>query len=139
MKLFAMSLDQNDRSTVGFIDVKMQKLGDLESISAKQDGIECRVGYRVSYTHARTSPEFDAPGGPFEMHTGGPPHFVARMWGSTENTMQDGSVFRNTAGDFLYVRPGCLHNSNQLGVVPGVVFNLLLPGTEDDTGPLVLK
>ena len=131
MKLFAMTLDQNDRSTVGFVDVKMQKLGDLESISAKQDGVEWRVGYRVSSLQARTSPEFGAPGGP--------PHFTARMSGSSENTMQDGSVFRNSGGDFLYIRPGALHNSNQLGVVPGVVFNLLLPGTADDIGPLVLK
>ena len=139
MKLYAMNIDHNDRSTVGFVDVPMQKLGPLESISAKQDGIEWRVGYRTSYTIPRTSPNYDAPGGAFEMHVGGPPHFVARMSGNTENTMQDGSVFREAAGDFLYVRPGALHNSNQLSVVPGVVFNLLLPGTDEDTGPLVLK
>ena len=68
------------------------------------------------------------------MHTGGSPHFVARMVGSTENTMQDGAAFRQIAGDFVYVRPGSLHHSSRFGFTPGMVLNLFMPGTVEDTG-----
>lgn len=139
MKLFDMSLDENGRSTVGFIEVPMQKISETEFMSAKQDAIEWRIGFRNVYGHQRTSPDYVAAGGPFEMHVGGPPHFIGWMAGNNENTMQDGSVFRLAAGDFLYVRPGALHHSTQLSQVPPVVFNLLLPGTDEDIGPLVIK
>jgi quercetin dioxygenase-like cupin family protein len=138
-KLFEMGIDHNNRSVIGLLDIPMKKVSDLESISAKQDALHFRIGLRPFFPRARTHPDYESAGGPFEMHVGGPPHFVARMSGSTENTMQDGSVLRQTAGDFVYVRPGSLHHSNQVGHVPGVVLNLVMPGTDLDTQPLVIK
>jgi uncharacterized RmlC-like cupin family protein len=139
MRLFSMNIDHNGRSGVTFVNIPMQKLSDTESMSARQDGAYFRIGHRTSYTLARTSPKFESDGGPYEMHGFGEPHFVARLSGSTEVTMQDGSVFRSAAGDFLYVRPGCLHNSNQLSETSGVVMNMYTPGGVDDIGPLIVK
>ena len=137
--LYEMGIDHNNRSTVGVITLPMQRISDLESISAKQDAVEFRIGYRTFFPRTRTHPDYQSDSGPFSLGVGGSPHFVARMVGGTENTMQDGSVFRQTAGEFVYVRPGSLHHSNQVGFVPGVVMNVVLPGTEDDTHPLVVK
>src|SRR5690606_33823743 len=138
-KLFEMGIDHNNRSSVGLIDVPMQRVSEFESISAKQPAIHWRIGFRPFRPRSRTHHEYESAQGPFEMHVGGPPHFVARMVGGTENTMQDGAVFRQIAGDFVYVRPGSLHHSNQVGYTPGLNLNLLMPGTVDDTGPLVVK
>ena len=138
-KLFEMSIDHNSRSTVGLLDIPMQKISDVESMSAKQAATYFRIGFRPFLPRARTNADYTSNGGPFEMHVGGPPHFVARMVGTTENTLQDGSVFRQSAGDFVYTRPGSLHHSNQVGYVPGVVMNVFMPGTNVDTQPLVIK
>jgi uncharacterized cupin superfamily protein len=138
-KLFEMGLDHNNRSAVTVLDLPMQKLGEYESISAKQDATFFRIGFRPFFPRSRTNQDYASAAGPFEMHVGGAPHFVARMVGTTENTMQDGAVLRQTAGDFVYVRPGALHHSNQVGYVPGVVLNLFMPGTDETTQPLALK
>ena len=137
--LFEFGIDHNQRSTVGVIKVPMQTVSNLEQISAKQDATFFRIGYRQFLPHTRTSPDYVSAAGPTEMHVGGDPHFVARMAGSTENTLQDGSVFRQSAGDFVFCRPGSLHHSNQVGFTPGLVINLYTPGTEATTDPLVVK
>ncbi len=137
--LFEMGIDHNNRSAVGVLNIPMQKLGEYESISTKQDATYFRIGFRPWRPKTRTAADYASAAGPFEMHAGGAPHFVARMVGATENTMQDGAVFRQTAGDFVYVRPGSLHHSNQVGYTPGVVMNLFMPGTDLDTQPLVIK
>ena len=61
------------------------------------------------------------------------------MTGMNENTMQDGSVFRLSAGDFLYVRPGALHHSNPLSNTTPIVFNLIMAGADTETGPFKFK
>ena len=137
--LFEFGIDHNQRSTVGVISVPMQTVSNLEQISAKQDATFFRIGYRQFLPHSRTAPDYASAAGPTEMHVGGDPHFVARMAGSTENTLQDGSVFRQSAGDFVFCRPGSLHHSNQVGFVPGLVINMYTPGTEATTAPMVVK
>ena len=50
MKLFAMGLDQNERSITTFIDINLHKVSDTESISSKQDGLvcnACKLRYRI--------------------------------------------------------------------------------------------
>ncbi len=137
--LYEMSIDHNNRSTIGVVNVPTQTVSPLEAVSAKQDAVGFRIGYRPFLPYTRTDANYASDNGPTWMGVGGPPHFVARMVGTTENTMQDGAVFRQSAGEFFYCRPASLHNSNQNGVTPGVVMNVMLPGTEDSTGPLVVK
>ena len=128
MKIYSMGIDQNGRSTNSVVDIALAKVSDTESISAKQDGIEWRIGMRNVTSRARTNKDYESAGGPFEMHLGGPPHFTGVMSGHNEVTMQDGTSLRVSAGEFHYVRPGALHHSNLLSNVPLTMFNLLLPG-----------
>ncbi len=133
MKLFAMEMDQNGRSCAGYLDIKMTKVSDTEFLSAKQDGTEWRIGTRAIAGYPRTSKAYKSGTGPYEMHVGGPPHFVGCMSGNAEITMQDGGAWRLVPGEFLYVRPGALHHSNNASVVTTTIFNLGLPGTPADT------
>ena len=139
MKIFELGLDANGRSTPGLIDVPMTKVSDTEAISAKQPGTIWRIGMRGTTNLPRTNKEYDAPGGAYEQHLGGPPHVIAWMTGYLENTLQDGSTWRFSPGDLLFVRPGALHHSNIFSSVPATVFNLYLPGSATDTGPLDIK
>ncbi len=141
MKLYAMGIDDNGRSTMTFVDIKLNKVSDTESISARQDGVEWRIGFREITDVTRTDKNFMGgfAGGPTEMHVGGPPHFVGVMSGHIDGHMQDGSVARLNAGDFQYVRPGALHNSTIVSKTTVTMFNLLLPGKPSDTGEYVFK
>jgi hypothetical protein len=139
MKLLAFGIDENGRSTSDFIDVPLKKISETESITAKQPGTIWRIGTRGMSQHARTDKDYTSAGGPFEMHVGGVPHFIGWMTGYNENTLQDGSVIRMTGGDFVFIRPAALHHSNPLSVAMPVVFNLYLPGTDEDSGPFVFK
>jgi hypothetical protein len=134
MKFYAMGLDANGRSNTTTIECKVHEVSPTESISNKQDGIEWRMGWRQTTTDQRTKKSYDKPTGPYEMHLGGPPHFVAVMAGHNEITMQDGISLRLCPGEFHYVRPAALHHSNILSDVPVIIFNLLLPGTNADIG-----
>ncbi len=120
MKLFAMGLDQNERSTTTFIDVPMHKVSETESISAKQDAIEWRLGPRKQGDPLT--------GGPFEMHFASGAHFVGVMAGNNLIQNQAGGGWRLSAGEFLFVAPGALHHSTNPSLVPLVMFNILLPG-----------
>ncbi len=133
MKIFAMGLDANGRSMTTALDVPLHKVSETESLSGKNPGVEWRIGFREVTDRARTDKAYAKPTGPFEMHLGGPPHFVAVMAGHNEVTMQDGTSLRLCAGEFHYVRPGALHHSNILSKTPVVMFNLLLPGGLNDT------
>ncbi len=140
VKILAMGIDENNRSNTDYIDVPLQKISDTESITAKQPGTIWRIGMRGTSPIARTNKGYAQnggalSGGAFEQHLGGPPHFIGWMTGNNENTMQDGSVARLTAGDFFYVRPGALHHSNPLSATLPTVFNLYTPGTDTDIGP----
>jgi hypothetical protein len=139
MKLLAFGLDANGRSTSDYIEVPLTKISDTESITAKQPGTIWRIGTRGMTRLARTDKDYAAAGGPFEMHVGGVPHFIGWMTGYNENTLQDGSVMRLAPGDFVYIRPAALHHSNPLSAVMPIVFNLYLPGTDEDIGPFVFK
>jgi mannose-6-phosphate isomerase-like protein (cupin superfamily) len=139
MKIYAMGLDPNNRSIATFVDVPLKKISDTEAISAKQDGVLWRVGFREVTDLHRTSRNFERGAGPYEMHVGGPPHFIGIMSGHGEITMQDGGPWRLAAGEFLYVAPGAVHHSNNPSTVPVTIFNLLLPGTPNDTKPYVFK
>lgn len=139
MKIHAMLVDANGRSRATFVDVPLTKVSETESISAKQDGTEWRIGYRRFGSVPRTSKDYTSPAGPNEMHVGGPPHFIGIMSGHTEITMQDGGAWRLAAGDFLYVGPGALHHSNFPSNVMVSIFNLGLPGTPADTKDYVFK
>jgi mannose-6-phosphate isomerase-like protein (cupin superfamily) len=135
MKIAAMGLDDNGRSITTFIDIPLKKVSETKSISARQDGVEWRIGFREVTDVARTEKNFLGPfgGGPTEMHVGGPPHFVGVMSGHIESTMQDGSIMRLNTGEFQFVRPGALHNSTLVSNTTLTMFNLLLPGTAADT------
>jgi uncharacterized cupin superfamily protein len=133
MKLFAMSIDANGRSVPSFVEVPLTKVSETESLSAKQAGTQWRIGFRHNGDQPRTSKAYSSPAGPYEMHVGGPPHFVGCMSGHAEITMQDGGAWRLSAGEFLYVAPGALHHSNNSSTVPVTIFNLGLPGTPADT------
>jgi hypothetical protein len=139
MKIHEIGLDANGRSTPGLIDVPLKKISDTESISAKQPGTVWRIGMRNTSSMSRTNKDYDAPGGAFEQHLGGDPHIIAWQSGHLENTLQDGSVWRFSSGDLIFVRPGALHHSNIMSTVPATVFNLYLPGKGTDTGPLDIK
>src|SRR3954463_1709119 len=140
MKILAMGIDENSRSCTDHIDVPLVKVSETESITAKQAGIEWRLGFRGTSPIARTNRDYAQnggalSGGAFEMHLGGAPHFIGWMTGMNENTLQDGSVVRLAAGDFFYVRPGALHHSNPLSNTTPTVFNLFTPGSDTDIGP----
>jgi hypothetical protein len=141
VKILAMGIDDNGRSINTVIDIPLAKLSETEAISAKQDGVEWRIGPREVTDIARTDPGYNGPlgGGPNEMHVGGAPHFVCVMAGHLNTTMQDGSVMRLNAGDLQFVRPGALHNSTLLSNSSFIMFNLLLPGTPADTGEYKFK
>ena len=139
MKILEIGLDANGRSAPGLIDVPLKKVSETEAISAKQPGTIWRIGTRATGNLPRTNKSYDAPGGAYEQHVGGPPHIIAWQTGNLENTLQDGFTWRFAPGDLLYVRPGALHHSNIMSSVPATVFNLYLPGTELDTGPLDIK
>ena len=140
MKLFAMGIDENGRSTADFLEIKMNRVSDTESLSNKQDGGGIwRIGFRHNVEHHRTDKAYTSPAGPYEMHVGGAPHFVGCMSGHPEITMQDGGAWRLAAGEFLYVRPGALHHSNNPSTVPITIFNLYMPGTAKDTKPYPFK
>ena len=140
MKLIAMGIDENNRSCTDYIDVPLVKVSETESITAKQPGTIWRLGTRGTSGIARTNKNYAQnggalSGGAFEMHLGGPPHYIGWMTGHNENTMQDGSVVRLAPGDFFYIRPGSLHHSNPLSSTTPTVFNLYTPGTDTDVGP----
>ena len=132
MKFYAMGLDKNGRSTTTTLECKVHEVSATEALSAKQDGVEWRMGPREPMKDQRTKASYDKAGGPYEMHLGGPPKFVAVMAGFNEITMQDGISIRLCAGEFHFVRPGALHHSNFLSPVPGIILNLLLPGGPDN-------
>ena len=123
MKLFAMGLDQNERSTTTFIDINLHKVSETESISTKQDGLVWRLGPRNIGDPLN--------GGPFEMHFAGGPHFVGVMAGNNLIQNESGGGWRLSAGEFLLVTPGALHHSTNPSLVPLLMFNLLLPGNAD--------
>lgn len=139
MKIFAMGIDPNGRSTADFVDVPLTKVSATEEISAKQPGTIWRIGNRKEASVPRTAKSYTSPSGPYEMHVGGAPHFIGCMSGNAEITMQEGMPWRLTAGDFLYVRPGALHHSNNASLVPVTIFNLYMPGTPASTEPLAIK
>ena len=139
MKLFAMGIDQNGRSTADTLDVALTKVSATEEISAKQAGSIWRIGYRGVTPASRTAKTYTSAAGPLELHVGGAPHFIGIMSGHAEITMQDGGPWRLGAGEFLYVRPGALHHSNNPSQVPVTIFNLYLGGTPADTKALALK
>jgi hypothetical protein len=58
MKIHAMEIDENGRSTSSFVEIKMNKVSETESLSAKQDGTIWRVGFRHHEEHARTSKDY---------------------------------------------------------------------------------
>src|SRR5438067_6131558 len=123
MKIFAMGIDENGRSTADFLDIALHKVSDTESLSAKQDGGGIwRIGFRHNVEHSRTDKKYASPAGPYEMHVGGSPHFIGCMSGHAEITLQDGGAWRLSAGEFLYVRPGALHHSNNPSTVPITIF-----------------
>ena len=133
MKFYSMNLDANGRSYTSTIECKVHAVSPTESLSNKQDGVEWRMGPRDTSAAQRTKKGYDRNGGPYEMHIGGPPKFVAVMAGHNEITLQDGVSIRLCAGEFHFVRPGALHHSNPLSAVPLIILNLLLPGGNTDT------
>jgi oxalate decarboxylase/phosphoglucose isomerase-like protein (cupin superfamily) len=139
MKIHAMLIDANQRSVAGFVEIPMTKVSETESISARQDGVIWRIGFRHNSEHSRVEKAYSSAAGPYEMHVGGAPHFIGCMSGHAEITMQDGGAWRLAAGDFLYVAPGALHHSNNPSTVPVTIFNLYLPGTAADTKDYVFK
>ncbi len=138
VKLYAMGLDQNGRSFASLIDVPMTKVSDKETISAKQPGVLWRMGYRNNNMEDRQERNFTTQG-PYELHLGGGPHFLGIMAGYAECTMQDGSAWRMSPGDFLYTRPGALHHADNTGNVRVIIMNVELPGTDTDTQPLAIN
>lgn len=141
MKIFAIGIDDNGRSTNTFVDIPLTKVSDTESISAKQDAVEWRIGFREITDIRRTDKGYLGPfaGGPTEMHVGGAPHIVGVMSGHIDGHAQDGSIMRMNAGDFEFVRAGSLHNATIVSNVTLTMFNLLLPGTPADTGEYKFK
>jgi hypothetical protein len=139
MKILEIGIDANGRSAPGLIDVPLKKVSDTEAISAKQPATIWRIGTRPTTNIPRTNKDYDAAGGAFEQHLGGEPHLIAWQTGYLENTLQDGFTWRFAPGDLMFVRPGALHHSNIMSPVPATVFNLYLPGSATDTGPLDIK
>jgi hypothetical protein len=134
MKISAMGIDDNGRSTASFIDIPLNKISETEAISNKQQAIEWRIGPREVTDIPRTDWNYVGPlgGGPNEMHVGGAPHFVGVMAGHLNCTLQDGSVQRIGPGELQFVRAGALHNSTLLSNSSFIMFNMSLPGTPAD-------
>jgi mannose-6-phosphate isomerase-like protein (cupin superfamily) len=138
VKLYEIGLDPNGRSISALIDVPMKKVGPKEAISAKQPGVLWRIGYRNNNMEDRGERNFSTQG-PYELHLGGPPHFLGILAGYAECTAQDGSAWRMSPGDFISVRPGALHHADNTGNVRVIIMNVELPGTDSDTQPLAIK
>jgi hypothetical protein len=137
MKIAAMGIDDNGRSTADVIDIPLNKISETEALSNKQMAVEWRIGPREITDIPRTSYNYVGPlgGGPNEMHVGGAPHFVGVMAGHLDCTLQDGIVQRVGPGEFQFVRAGALHNSTLRTEGTFIMFNLQLPGTPADIGP----
>ena len=139
MKIFEIGIDANGRSTPGLIDVPHKKISDTEALSEKQPAAYWRIGMRQAQTLSRSEAGYDPGGSIYEQHIGGEPHLIAWMSGHMDNVMQNGATWRFCTGDLLYVRPGALHHSNLRSTVPPTVFNLYLPGKDNDIAPLDIK
>ena len=134
VQFYAMMIDENGRSCYGMTSAAMKPVSATESFSEKHPGTIWRLGPRPAINpKSRTTRGYTSNTGPYEMHTGGPPHFTGCMAGHTESTLQDGGVLRRGAGEFNYITPGALHHSNFRSDVAAVYFNLYVPGSDTDT------
>ncbi len=128
MKIYSIELDANGRSTHDYVGVPMTKVSETEAISAKQPGSYWYYMDRfITRNLPRTDTNYDAPGGPFEQHLGGEPHFVLTQVGYMETTLQDGSTVRYAPGDLHFTRAMAPHHSHFFSSVPPQMVVIYVP------------
>ena len=124
MKISAMGLDDNGRSTLIERDIPMVQRSETEFISEKQDA--------ASWTVAVRAAEEPMPGGPHEMHLTNSAVIVWFMQGHTDITLQDGDTNRLAAGEGILIDGRALHHTTFINSrVPVIMFNVSLGSTEN--------
>ncbi|MDX2221311.1 MAG: hypothetical protein SFV21_01105 [Rhodospirillaceae bacterium] len=124
MKIKALALDANGRSTWSAMEIPLDQATPLHRISARQDG--------TSWSIVVHQPGEPVGGGPTEMHLIDRPVIVWPMSGYLENTLQDRTTRRSGAGDGIYVRGQALHHTTfARSRTPVTALNLALPGVGD--------
>jgi len=124
MKIAAMGIDDNRRSTLTERDIPMVRVSETEYISEKQDAASWSVVVRA--------PEEPIDGGPHEMHLTNRAVIVWVMQGHTEITLQDGNTSRLAAGEGIFIDGRALHHTTFANSrVPVVMLNVTLDSTQD--------
>jgi hypothetical protein len=124
MRISAMGIDDNGRSTLIERDIPMVRVSETECISEKQDAAFWSVVLRA--------PEEPMAGGPHEMHLTNRAVLVWFMQGHTEITLQDGGTNRFTAGDGILIDGRALHHTTFINSrVPVVMLNVTFDSTEN--------
>jgi len=126
MKISAMSMDHNGRSTLTAIDVPLHNVGETELLTEKQQA--------ASWTLASSTPSEPVDGGPTEMHLTNSPFMVCILGGHAEITLQDGDVCRLGAGEPIFLDGRALHHTTfARSREPVVRLNLRFSGTQNFT------
>jgi len=124
MKILAMGIDGNGRSTLTERDIPMVRVSETEFISEKQDAASWNVVVRA--------PEEPIAGGPHEMHLTNRAVLVWFMQGHTEITLQHGDTNRLAAGEGIFIDGRALHHTTFINSrVPVVMLNVTFDSTED--------
>jgi hypothetical protein len=122
MKLNALVIDQNQRSSMTETEVPLFKVSDTEWASEKQEAKSWAIAIR--------QPGEPMPGGPTEMHSTNFPSIVMCMQGHLQTTGQDGNTCRLAVGEGVCIDGRALHHSS---FGPGgeaiIMLNLTLNGT----------
>lgn len=124
MKISAMGLDDNGRSTLIDRDIPMVQRSETAFISEKQDA--------ASWTVAVRAPEEPMPGGPHEMHLTNSAVIVWFMQGHADITLQDGDTSRLAAGEGILIDGRALHHTTFVNsCTPVIMFNVSLGSTKN--------
>jgi hypothetical protein len=122
MKIRALVIDQNQRSTLTETAVPLFKVSETEWVSNRQEAKTWSIAIR--------QPGEPLPGGPTEMHLTNFPSIVLCMQGHLQTTGQDGNTCRLAVGEGICLDGRALHHTT-FGPGGGdvVMLNLTLNGT----------
>jgi hypothetical protein len=124
MRVSAMGIDDNERSTLIERDIPMVRVSETEFISEKQVAASWNVVVRA--------PEEPIAGGPHEMHLTNRAVLVWVMQGHAEITLQDGGTNRLAAGEGIFIDGRALHHTTFINSrVPVVMLNVTFDSTEN--------
>jgi hypothetical protein len=121
IRICAMGMDDNGRSTTTFVDVPLLKVAENEFLSQRQDAVYWGLAFNQNSVLSNE----------YEMHLTNQPRIVGVMSGHAEITMQDGGTCRLASGEFIFVHGRALHHSTFRSSVPTQTLNVTFPGTAD--------